>query len=98
MLNYLLDLQFSPEQIHDINEKLEDNILVSLEISKNIVVDTLNYYKEIGIKDLYNLIINRPDLVLIKREDIEKTISKVTNKLFVNLVNNDIEDLILFGI
>jgi hypothetical protein len=98
MLNYLLDLQFSPEQIHDINEKLEDNILVSLEISKNIVIDTLNYYKEIGIKDLYNLIINRPDLVLIKREDIEKTISKVTNKLFVNLVNNDIEDLILFGI
>jgi hypothetical protein len=98
MLNYLLDLQFSPEQIHDINEKLEDNILISLEISKNIVVDTLNYYKEIGIKDLYNLIINRPDLVLIKREDIEKTISKVTNKLFVNLVNNDIEDLILFGI
>jgi hypothetical protein len=98
MLNYLLDLQFSPEQIHDINEKLEDNILISLEISKNIVIDTLNYYKEIGIKDLYNLIINRPDLVLIKREDIEKTISKVTNKLFVNLVNNDIEDLILFGI
>jgi hypothetical protein len=98
MLNYLLDLQFSPEQIHDINEKLEDNILISLEISKNIVIDTLNYYKEIGIKDLYNLLINRPDLVLIKREDIEKTISKVTNKLFVNLVNNDIEDLILFGI
>ena len=98
MLNYLLDLQFSPEQIHDINEKLEDNILMSLEISKNIVIDTLNYYKEIGIKDLHNLIINRPDLVLIKREDIEKTISKVTNKLFVNLVNNDIEDLILFGV
>ena len=98
MLNYLLDLDISPEEIYDINHGLSKEIVSSLELSKNIVKDTITYYKELGVEKISDLIINRPDLVLIDRKNIESIISKIDTKLFVSIVNNDIEDLILFGV
>jgi len=98
MLNYLLDLDITPEEIYEINNSLSSNIISSLELSKGVVIETLTYYKELGVKYLSNIIINRPDLVLIKKEDIEQSISKLDKDVIVNIINNDIEDLILFGI
>lgn len=98
MLNYLLDLNISPEEIYDINHTLNEDIITSLELSKSIVIETLNYYKELGITNLSNIIINRPDLVLIKKDDVKESVSKMDKELFISLINNDIEDLILFGI
>ena len=98
MLNYLLDLNISPEEIYDINHTLNEDVITSLELSKSIVIETLNYYKELGITNLSNIIINRPDLVLIKKDDVKESVSKMDKELFISLINNDIEDLILFGI
>ena len=93
-----MDLNISPEDIKLINDSLSKNTLTSLELSRSVVIETLNYYKSLGIKDLTKIIINRPDLVLIKKEDIEQSISKVNKELIINIFNNDIDDLILFGI
>lgn len=98
MLNYLMDLNITPEDIKLINDSLSKNTLTSLELSRSVVIETLNYYKSLGIKDLTNIIVKRPDLVLIKKEDIEQSISKVNKELIINIFNNDIDDLILFGI
>ena len=65
MLNYLLDLDISPEEIYDINHKLDKNIIEVLEVSKNNVIDVLRFYRLKGV---------------------------------TNLVNNNIEDLIEFGV
>ena len=70
MLNYLMDLNITPEDIKLINDSLSKNTLTSLELSRSVVIETLNYYKSLGIKDLTNIIVKRPDLVLIKKEDI----------------------------
>lgn len=98
MLNYLLDVDMSPEEIYDINHELSGSIVESLDLAKNTVKDSLVYYKEMGINNLSGLIINRPDLVLMNRKNIETLISKIDKNLFIDMVNNDIEDLILFGI
>lgn len=98
MLNYLLDVDMSPEEIYDINHELCGSIVESLDLAKNTVKDSLVYYKEMGINNLSGLIINRPDLVLMNRKNIETLISKIDKNLFIDMVNNDIEDLILFGI
>ena len=98
MLNYLMDLNITPEDIKLINDSLSKNTLTSLELSRSVVIETLNYYKSLGIEDLTNIIVKRPDLVLIKKEDIEQSISKVNKELIINIFNNDIDDLILFGI
>ena len=93
-----MDLNITPEDIKLINDSLSKNTLTSLELSRSVVIETLNYYKSLGIEDLTNIIVKRPDLVLIKKEDIEQSISKVNKELIINIFNNDIDDLILFGI
>lgn len=98
MINYLLDLGLSQEQLYDIKEEVSKEVYTALELSRSAVVETLTYYKELGVNNLYNIIVKRPDLVLIKKEDIKASISKIDKQLFINLVNNNIEDLILFGI
>lgn len=98
MINYLLDLGLSQEELYDIKEELNEEIYTALELSRSVVKETLTYYKELGVNNLFNIIIKRPDLVLIKKEDVEASISKIDKNLFVNLVNNNIEDLMLFGI
>jgi hypothetical protein len=98
MINYLLDLGLSQEELYDIKEELIEEIYTALELSRSVVKETLTYYKELGVNNLFNIIIKRPDLVLIKKEDVEASISKIDKNLFVNLVNNNIEDLMLFGI
>ena len=98
MINYLLDLGLSQEQLYDTKEEVSNEVYTALELSQSAVVETLTYYKELGVNNLYNIIVKRPDLVLIKKEDIKASISKIDKQLFINLVNNNIEDLILFGI
>lgn len=98
MLNYLLDLDISPEEIYDINHGLSKEVISSLELSKNIVKDTISFYQELGVTNIVDLIVKRPDLVLIERQNIESIISKIDQKLLVSIINNDVEDLILFGV
>ena len=98
MLNYLLELNISPEEIYDITHSLPKEMIDVFELSSDLVIDTLTYYKSIGVKNLNKLITSRPDLVLINKKEIESTISKLDKDKIVNIINNDIEDLILFGI
>lgn len=98
MLNYLLDLDISPEEIYDINHKLDKNIIEVLEVSKNNVIDVLRFYRLKGVTNITGLLINRPDLVLLNMQEATKTVDKLENNLFVDLVNNNIEDLIEFGV
>lgn len=98
MLNYLLDLDISPEEIYDINHTLDKGTIEILEISKNNVKDILRFYRLKGVTNICGLIINRPDLVLLNIDEADKNINKLEDGLFVELVNNNIEDLIVFGV
>ena len=98
MLNYLLDVGLSPEEIYDINHNLNEDIIGLLELSKNKSIEVIEYYKAIGITNLTGLIINRPDLVLINKAEAISQSNKIETELFVDLINNNIEDLIIFGV
>ena len=98
MLNYLLELDISPDEIYEITHKLPTDVVDSLSLSQAVVEETLEYYKSIGVTNISNIIINRPDLVLINKKEIESIISSMDVIKIVEIMNNDIEDLILFGI
>lgn len=98
MLNYLLDLDISPEEIYDINHTLNKSTIEILEISKNHVRELLKFYRLKGITNITGLIMNRPDLVLLTLDEADNNISKLEDGLFVDLVNNNIGDLIVFGV
>ena len=98
MLNYLLELDISPDEIYEITHKLSTDVVDSLSLSQAVVEETLEYYKSIGVTNISNIIINRPDLVLINKKEIESIISSMDVIKIVEIMNNDIEDLILFGI
>ena len=98
MLNYLLELDISPDEIYEITHKLSTDVVDALSLSQAVVEETLEYYKSIGVTNISNIIINRPDLVLINKKEIESIISSMDVIKIVEIMNNDIEDLILFGI
>ena len=98
MLNYLLDLDLSPDEIYDITYSLPSEIVDTLSLSETVVKESLTYFKNIGVHNISSLLVSRPDLVLLNKSDIEKTLSKMDINKIVEIINNDIEDLILFGV
>ena len=65
---------------------------------KTNVVENIRFYQSIGVKNVGLIIIYRPDLILTNKSTIEENVAKLGNKLFVDLVNNSIEDLVLVGV
>lgn len=98
MLNYLLDLDLSPDEIYDITYSLSSEVVDTLSLSESVVKESLTYFKSIGVNNISSLIVKRPDLVLLNKNDIEKTLSNMDINKIVEIINNDIEDLILFGV
>ena len=98
MLDYLMKYNMSREEIYDLKNMLTKEVLASYMLSSTTIIDNLNYYKELGITNLSNIIKYRPDLLLSDRKNIDNILSKVDKDLFISLIDNNIDDLILFGV
>lgn len=73
---------------------IEMMCLSEVNIRKNLA-----FYNELGItSDIAKIIMARPDLIIIEPGVLKKIISNVDEKLFVEVVNKSIEDLILIGV
>lgn len=99
MISYIKEYGVINMDYEFLIHNLKSDTIELLILSENSVREVLEYYNSLGIReDIVKIIINRPDLVLIPKVSLEQLISNIDEKLFVNLVHNSIEDLILFGI
>ena len=79
------------------NVKMNDIELMAL--SEPAVRKVLEYYNSIGIThDISEIIIKRPDLILISLENLRDLLGKIDIDVFSRLVSFNIDDLILLGI
>ena len=78
---------------------LKKDIIDAIRLSEENVRENLTYFNGLGIyKDISKIILIRPDLLLIPNDNLVKIVGQMDKELFVNIINKDTEDLILFGI
>ena len=98
MLNFLLDVGLSPEEIYDINHTASPITIELLELSRTLVKETIEYFKSLGVTNFVELICKRSDLVLMDSLDLQEILIKIDNDLLIDLINYNIDELIEFGV
>ena len=99
MIEYIKEYGVTSIEYANIINNLSNTIIDAIALSETEVRKVLTYYNQFGINENLGLIIlKRPDLILIPVESLEEILSKVNKDIFINIINNNIEDLILIGI
>ena len=100
-MNYLKDFNLTDEQIKSITETIiESNVDINIfKYDSDKVIEILNLFLQIGVTNLYNIIITRPALFCDTVESIKKKIDKYEDKVeLANLLNEDALNLELIGL
>lgn|SRR5574344_487310 len=71
------------------NERLNDDILLSLAFNHDLVKENLGYFKSIGINNLDELMLRRPDIFTLKPNFIQSSFKKGNLYDEVNNLNQD---------
>ena len=99
MIEYIKEYGITSLDYEYILHNVSRDVIQALSLSENSVREVLDFYNDIGItKNISKIIINRPDLILITKENLKETISKIDLKVFINIIEKSIDDLILLGI
>ena len=98
MIEYIKEYGITSLDYEYILHNVSRDVIQALSLSENSVREVLDFYNDIGItKNISKIIINRPDLILITKENLKETISKIDLNIFINIIEKSIDDLILLG-
>lgn len=99
MIEYIKEYGITNLDYDYIMHNLKMSYIELMSLSEPAVRRILEYYNSIGIThDISEIIIKRPDLILISLENLKELLSKIDQEIFIKLVSYNIEDLILLGI
>ena len=89
-MKFLVDKGFDKELVEKLNEKYDTTIIATMNINKNKVIAIIDYFKEIGIKPIDDLLLARPEIFLNDLEFIKKIFAINNLEETVNKINEDI--------
>lgn len=89
-MKFLIDTGLSPEIIRKLESTYDESALDLLKIESDNVIDVINYFKEIGIKDIETLLITYIDIFIRDVDDVKAAFNKHNIKEVVEKINNDI--------
>lgn len=99
MIEFIKEYGVTTFDYEYIMHNMKQDIIENIALSENSVREVLAYYNEIGITaNIGKILVMRPDLILISKENLSELISKIDINVFINIVDKSIEDLILLGI
>ena len=98
MLSYLKEYDLSDDQISDIINTYDNVLLKNLNFSKRNVKEIIKYLKDFGVEDIYNVIKNRIDLFFLPLSLVKQNFTKLDKNMLLYLLNNSIDDLIIYNI
>ena len=98
MIEYLKEYNITIEQWDLIENNLSEDLILNLKIMEDNVCEVLSLFKELGIKNLANIIIYRPDLCFKTKKDLQEKINKIDIELLKYIINHNIDDLNIFNI
>ena len=99
MIDYIKDYCVSNIDYDYIINNMKKSTLEALSLASDNVKETLKYYNSLGLsKDISKIILKRPDLVLMPKDNLVNLFNKIDKKVLAIIIDKDIDDLILFGI
>ena len=90
-MKFLSDCGISDEIIKKVIANNSDQTIMAAEWNIERVVSSLDYLKELGITQINKILINRFDILLRGRDNLEKIIGELKNNNIVDLINEDIK-------
>lgn len=88
-MEFLLPFGITKETIAQVIKNNDETFIENLICDQEMVINNLNYFKEIGIKRINDLLIERTDLFLIPTEILKEKLDKFNLNVLSELVNED---------
>ena len=93
MIDFLKSVGISEGTINRMNELYDDSMKFNLEMNKENCIDIIIYMKKVGINNIEDLLLYKPDWFLKTTDDF---IDLCTNdKTLVDRINEDYENVII---
>lgn len=89
MLDYLKDVNISDTTIEKIKKENNEGSIYDLYCNKIVVIDIINYLREIGINCIDELLIYQVDIFYLSLDELKEMINKRDISEFVRKVNED---------
>ena len=90
-MKFLSDYGISDEVIKKIISNNSEQTIMAAEWNIERVVSSLEYLEEIGVTQINKILINRFDILLRGRDNLEKIIKESKKDNVVDLINEDIK-------
>ncbi len=90
-MEFLLDCGISLESVKKAVISNSDQTILDAEWNIDRVVSSIDYLNEIGIKQIDKILINRFDILLRGRQNLEKVFHKLESNKIIDLINKDIK-------
>ena len=88
-MEFLLPFGITKETIAQVIKNNDETLIENLICDQEMVINNLNYFKEIGIKRINDLLIERTDLFLEPTEILKEKLDKFNLNVLSELVNED---------
>lgn len=88
-MEFLLPFGITKETIAQVIKNNDETLIENLICDQEMVINNLNYFKEIGIKRINDLLIERTDLILVPTEILKEKLDKFNLNVLSELVNED---------
>lgn len=88
-MEFLLPFGITKETIAQVIKNNDETLIENLICDQEMVINNLNYFKEIGIKRINDLLIERTDLFLVPIEILKEKLDKFNLNVLSELVNED---------
>ena len=92
-MNFLREYDITDEVIDNIRNNNDFSVMQSLIYNEKNVGKIINYFKEINIEVIDELLISRPELFTVDVSKIKSEINKYNVEILVNLINEDINSI-----
>lgn len=92
-MNFLREYDITDEVIEQIRENNDSSIIQSVIYNEHNVGKIINYFKEINIEVIDELLISRLELFTVDLSKIKSEINKYNVEILVNLINEDINSI-----
>lgn len=89
MIDFLRNIDISTETIDKIEKQNNDSILYDLSCNEEDCIKIINYFKNLGINNIDELLIYEIDIFKLSFEDIVKKFSNFNIPAFVKIINDD---------
>lgn len=97
-MNYLKQFNLSDDDLDEIYDSLSDEDWQFVSATKIQIEDLLEYFISIGITNIKDIFLYRPNVLYQYAEDMEQYIKDCKDKDIVSKINEDVENFELLGL